>query len=204
METKKEVETKEVVTKKEASKVKHVVYSSGSSETSLSTEKLAGNLTICKEWIISIDLKLPNRSTTERRNIFSVHDNNNTAHAEQRILEASMRLHQSNFMLMIAYNIDTSQRYKFNITKKVNIGNWINIKISQINKVYETRLDYNLVYNRTNFVPKEWTSVNVLVGKAANAKENISTIVNYRNFKLKTCKTKGTNRKQQSLTSKTV
>ena len=62
--------------KKETAKVKHEVYSSGSSVTTLSTKTLAENLTICEEWKLSIDLNLPNRSTTEWKNIFSLYFDN--------------------------------------------------------------------------------------------------------------------------------
>ena len=87
--------------KKEITNVNHEVYSSGSSVTTLSTKTLAENLTICEEWKLSIDLKLPNRSTTERRNMFSLYVDKNTGQQDQHILAVSARPGQSNVLLMI-------------------------------------------------------------------------------------------------------
>ena len=99
---------------------------------------------------------------------------------------------------MIAYNADSSQTYKHNITKKVNAANWINLKISRLSGVYEIKVDYKLVYNKTNSLPTTWTNVNLVTGHT-KGKENISTIVHYRDFKVNTvdniCKTKGKNNK---------
>ena len=180
--------------KKETAKVKHEVYSSGSSVTTLSTKTLAEDLTICEEWKLSIDLNLPNRSTTEWKNIFSLYVDKNTGHPDQHILAVSVRPDQSNIMLMIAYEMSINQKLTYSITKKVNAGNWINLKISQMSGMYEIKVDYKLVYNKTNSVSKTWTSVNLVTGNT-NGKEDNSTAVRYRNFKINTCKTKGKNGK---------
>ena len=89
--------------KKEITQVKHEVYSSGSSVTTLSTKTLAEDLTICEEWKLSIDLKLPNRSTTEWRNIFSLYVDKSTGQPDKHILAVSIRPVQSNIMLMMNY-----------------------------------------------------------------------------------------------------
>ena len=47
------------------------IYSSGSSVRTLSAETLTKDLTIFDEWSLSVDLKLPNRSTTKWRKFFS-------------------------------------------------------------------------------------------------------------------------------------
>ena len=101
-------------------------------------------------------------------------------------------------MLMIAYNIDSSQAYKHETTKKVKVNDWINLKISQIGGVYETKVDYKLVYNKTSSVPKtelaKWTKVDLVTGNSdrdTNKTESGSTIVWYRNLKINTCKTSG-------------
>ena len=183
-------------TKNETSKIKHREYSSGSSVRELGTEILAENLTICEDWSLSIDLKLTNRSTTERRNIFSLYVNKNTGQLNHRILAVSMRPNQPNVMLMVVYNFDNSQSYKYNITKNVNANNWINLKISQISGIYEIEVDYKLVYNKStsSLVPITWTNVNLVTGKD-NGKGISQTIVYYRNFKINTCKTRGKLRK---------
>ena len=177
--------------KNDTSKVEHNVYSSSSSETTLNTETLAKDLHICEEWNLSIDLKLPNRSVTEWSNAFSVQVIETTdLTGGSRIPTVWIRPDQSNIMLMLAYSINTNQSYTYNITKKVNAGNWINLKISQMNGRQEVKVDYELVYNKTNPVPKTWTSLSLVTGNAGKT-ESISTSVHYRNFEIDTCKTKG-------------
>ena len=151
--------------KKETTKVQHEVYSSGSSLTTLSTKTLAEDLTICEEWKLSIDLKLPNRSTKEWRNMFSLYTDKNTGQQDQHILAVSIRPGQSNVMLKIAYDMSTSQKHTYDMTKKLNAGNWINLKISQMSGVYEIKVDYKLVYSKTNFAPTTWTNVKLITRK---------------------------------------
>ena len=171
------------------SEVKHEVYSSGSSVTKLSTEELAANQSICEEWSLSIDLKLHNRSSTQWTSIFSLNAYNNTRHQDQRILAVSIRQDQLSVMLMVSYDMHTNQSYTYTATKRVNIGNWINLKISQISGLYEVKLDHKLVYNKTNFAPTTWTNVNLITG-STNAKKNVLITTHYRNFKINTCETK--------------
>ena len=168
-----------------------MVYSSGSSVTTLSTDILAKDLTLCEEWNLSIDLKVPSRSMAKWRKIFSVQVNETThLKGDSSIPSVWIRPDQSNIMLMIAYNIKTSQSFKYNITKKVNAGNWVNLQINQMSGVYEIKVDYELVYSKTMFVPKTWKNVNLVTGDI-NGKANISTVVHYRNFKIDTCKRRG-------------
>ena len=167
--------------------IKDEAYSSGSSITTVSTMKLAEDLTICDEWKLSIDLKLPNRSTTEWRNIFSLY--NETYTLDQSILAVSIRPGQSNLMMKIANYMFTSQTYHYKVTKKVNAGNWISLKISQMKGVYEIKVDYKIVYSITNVAPKTWKKVYLITGNA-NIKEKVLTTIHYRNFKISTCKTK--------------
>ena len=138
---------------------------------------------------MSIDLKLPNRSATEWRNIFSLYVDKNTGELDQRLLAVSIRPGQSNVMLNIAYDMFTNQSYEYNVTKKVEADNWINLQISQISGLYKIKVDYKIVYNKTNFAPTTWTNVTLATGNT-NVNENVLTIVNYSNFKINTCKTK--------------
>ena len=156
--------------KKETARAKHEVYSSGSSVTTLDTKTLAKDLTICEEWKLSIDLNLPNRSTTEWGNMLSLYVDKNTGQQDQHILAVSIRPGQSNVMLMINYDMSTNQKLTYSITKKVNAGNWINLKISQMSGVYEIKVDYKLVYNKTNFAPTTWTNVKLVTEKVARKK----------------------------------
>ena len=131
-------------------------------------------------------MKLPNRSQTKWTNVFNVQVNETTDLKGDSIIPAVwVRPDQSNFMLMIAY-----KNYTYNITTKVHEGNWINLKISQANGVQTIKLDYELVHNKTNSVPKTWSNVNLVTGNT-NGMEKLSTVVHYRNFEIKTCKTKG-------------
>ena len=181
--------------KNDTSKVEHNVYSSSSSETTLNTETLAKDLHICEEWNLSIDLKLPNRSVTEWTNVFSIQVIETTDLTGGSLIPAIwVRPDQSHLMLMITYKIGTNQSYSYNTTTKLNAGNWINFKISQVNGVQEIKVDYNLVYNKTNSVPKSWTNINLVTGNI-DGKENISTTVHYRNFEINTCKLKSKNMK---------
>ena len=136
-----------------------------------------------------MDLKLPSEST-KSSNIFSLYVNGNSGQSNERILALSIQPYQSTLMLMMTYSFNNSQSYIYEIRKKVNAGNWFNLKLSQLNGSYEINVDYELVYNRTNFTPKTWTSVILGIGNF-NGNGNISTIVHYRNFKINTCKTKG-------------
>ena len=180
---------------KETTKVQHEVYSSSSSLTTLSTKTLAEDLTICEEWKLSIDLKLPNGSITEWRNIFGLYVDKSTGQLDQRLLAVSITSDQSRVTLLIVYRIHTSKIYKYKITKKVKSNNWINLKVSQMKGVYEIKVDYKLVYNKSNlqkFAPTSRTNVKLVTGKVSgkpSGEENISIIVQYRNFKINTCKT---------------
>ena len=133
---------------------------------------------------------MPNRSTTEWENIFGLYVDKSTGQLDQRVLAVSIRPDQSSVKLMIAYEVDTSQNYVYNITKKVNKGNWINLKISQMSGVYKIKLDSELVYNKNVLVPKVRTNVNLLT-KKTNGMDNISTMVYFRSFKIKTCERRG-------------
>ena len=191
--------------KKETVKVKHEIYSSGSAITTLRTKTLAEGLTICEEWTLSIDLKLPNRSETGWRNIFSLYGDKNTGPIrwlDQRILAVSMQPRKSNVKLKIAQDMIANQDYEYRVIKKrvinaknqrkkrvINAGNWINLKISQMSGLYEIKVDYKLVYNKTNAAPKTWKNVKLITEKPSG-KENNSIAVHYRNFNINTCKMK--------------
>ena len=175
--------------KNETTSVKKV-YSSGTSVSTLNSKILADKLTLCEEWSLSTDLKLPNRSTTGLRNFFSLYLNARYTKLDQRILAVSVRPDQSNVMIMLVYKTGSSQTYKNNLMKKVIGDNWINLKISQISGLYEIKIDSKLVYKKTNLTPKKWENVRLVIGNI-DGKENNSTVVHYRNFEIKTCKTKG-------------
>ena len=170
-------------------KLDHKTYASDSLVTTFSTEILSENMTICKEWKLSIDLKLPNRSTKEWRNIFVLYDDKSTGQLDQHSLAVSITSDQSRVTLLIVYRIHTSKVSKYKIRKKVNSNNWINLNLSQMKGVYEIKVDYKLIHNKFNFAPTTWTNVKLITGKTSG-KENTSIVALYRNFKINTCKIK--------------
>ena len=104
-----------------------------------------------------------------------------------------MRSDQLSVMLMVTFDLFTSQKYTYNLTKNVDAGNWINLKVSQMSGVHEIKVDYNLVYSKNvtkNFLPKMSINVNLVTGKIYGTKTT-SIIVHYRNFKINTCRMKG-------------
>ena len=147
---------------------------------------LATNLTICGDFDLSIDLKFPNRSMSKLTKLFSLQVTNGTRNTNgltvgSSILTVSVQPSQSDVTLMITYIIDKNQTFKCNVTKKLKADNWINLKISQKSGVYEIKLDYHLVYNKTNPSPKRWPNVELRTGNNYGM-ENTSAIVNYRNL----------------------
>ena len=142
---------------------------------------LAENLTICEEWELSIDLKLPrSRSETEWRKVFSVQANGIT---DWYIPTVWIRPNQ--LSVMFSHN-----SFKNFTVKNYNEDNWVNLKISQINGEQKVKVDYKLVYKKTNSLSKTWTNVNLVTGNTYG-KKNASTKTQYRNFDINTCKTKG-------------
>ena len=169
--------------------MKNEVFSFNSSVTTFSTKTLAKDLTMCEDWILSIDLELLNHSTTEWRNIFSLGVDKNNVKLDKRLLAVSIRSGQSNVMLRIANDMITNQSYEYKVTRRVNAGNWINIKISQMSGLYEIKVDYELVYSKTYFAQNVWSNVKLVTGKTY-VNEKVLKVVNYRNFRMNTCKTK--------------
>ena len=108
---------------------------------------------------------------------------------EKRILAVYIRPDQSNIMLKIVCYNDTDKSFEHILTKKVSASNWINLKISQKSVVNEVKIDYKLV-SKIHFPPKTWAHVNLMT-ENTYGKENVSTFVYYRNFKITTCTTKG-------------
>ena len=130
---------------------------------------------------------MPNQSTTEWRNIFGLYHYKKITQQYKLLLAVSVKTDQSKVTLKIDYRWDISKSYKHKITKKVNTNNWINLKISQMNGRYEIKVDYKLVYSKVIPVPMTSVDFKLITGKPG-AKENISNIGHYRNFKINTCK----------------
>ena len=166
------------------------VYSSGSSVMALGTQPVYTGFMICEDWALSVDLKLTNQSTTKWRKVFSLQNDgsSNLPHGS-RIPAVWVRPDQSNVMLMVAYSIKTNPTFTFNITTKFNTGNWINLKISQINGIYEVKVDYRPVYRVSSSIYNTWNKVNLAIGDTYGTL-HLSAVGYYRNFDIITCKRK--------------
>ena len=106
--------------------------------------------------------------------------------AGSRIPEVSFRQNQSDIMLRVTYDLNTYPTFTHDITHTFSTGNWINLQISQINGVYEIKVDYKQVYNTTINTPKKWRNVNLLMGNTYGT-EYVSTVGHYRHFSIITC-----------------
>ena len=142
---------------------------------------------MCTDWSLSIDLKLSNQSTTKWSNILSLQAKGSASMtADFHIPAVWIRPNQKNVMLMVAYNLDTNPHYAFNITTRFNTGNWINLQMTQINGVFEIKVDYKKVYSIANSMPKKWRNVDLVTGNT-NGTRYVLPIGYYRNFDIITC-----------------
>ena len=170
-------------------KLNHIIYSSGSSIKKLVTENISENRMLCEEWVISIDLKF-NKLTTAWKNIFSLQVKGRTNFtAGSRIPAVWVRSVPSKLdyvMLMIANNINANPNYLYNIIVESNANKWTNLKINQINKIYEIKVDNKPVHRVVNLNPRKWRNVDLTIGNTYGT-GNISDIGEYRNFEINTC-----------------
>ena len=155
-------------------------YSSGSLITALDTKTLDTNLFICENWVVSIDLKLTEQSTTKWSNIFSLQLNSSV-----EILALWVRPNQSHLALLVDYNLNNTIKHSFNASIKFNIDNWLNVRVSQVNEVFEIKVDYRQVHNITNFTAETWRYVNIVTGNINETE--ILAVAQYRNFDIVTC-----------------
>ena len=177
------------IDEKQKYKLNHRIYSSGSSIKKLVTENISANRILCKEWVISIDLKF-NKLTTAWKNIFSLQvkgRTNFTAGSSIPAVWARSVPSKLNYaMLMIAHNVDANPNYMYNIMVKSSANKWTNLKIRQINEIYEIKVDNKLVHRVANFNPRNWRNVDLTIGKT-HGKQTFSDIGEYRNFEIITC-----------------
>ena len=73
--------------------------------------------------------------------------------------------------------------YYATIGLNLDTNNWINLKISQSNGVFEIRLNDQLVRWGTNINPKVWTNVDVVMGNTYGNQWESAT-GEYRNFEI--------------------
>ena len=148
---------------------------------------------MCEDWVLSIDLKLTNKSTKEWSSVYSlsvlrfqpeVFSNGSANLKNGSSLQAVwLRQDESNVMFTVVYN-PIGIKFTFNVTKKFD--NWINLKISHLDGVYKIKVDYKEVFNTKIVVSKMWYKIILVMGNA-NGTGFISAIGQYRNFDIITC-----------------
>ena len=77
------------------------------------------------------------------------------------------------------FGTESNHVFNFPTFIKFNTGSWINLKISQNNKVYEIKVDDKLVHKEINSKPEAWSNVKVVIGSPTGSGE-------YRNFEIYT------------------
>ena len=77
--------------------------------------------------------------------------------------------------------------YNFNILdekEKFNTGNWINVRVSQINGVYEYKVDGKVLHTAVNSNPHTWKNVKVIMGNRYGKASVKTALGEYRNFRV--------------------
>ena len=76
--------------------------------------------------------------------------------------------------------------YNFNsYGTKYNTGNWVNLKISQINGLYEVKIDGKLIHTANNAKTQTWQNVKVVIGNTYGNHAFQSSAGQYRNFEIR-------------------
>ena len=170
------------------------IFSSGSSVTKMiGTKTLKTGLKLCEDWDLSIDLKLPNQSTTQWKNVFGLQVEGTTNEGPgSRVPAVFIQKDQAQVKLHVSYTpFGTKSNHYYNFPNSFNTGSFINLKISQNNKVYEIKVDDKLVHKATNPNPKSWSNVKVVVGNTYGKTFYSTALGDYRNFEIYTCSSSG-------------
>ena len=169
----------------------------------LGTKIVDKGLFLCEDWVLSIDFKLADQSTKNWNNLFGLQvgpwtpQNQSLKHkfvdfgngdrtAGSHILAVWVQTDRSNVMLLIKSNLNNNPNFSYNTTTKFDKYNWINLKISQTNELYEIKVNYKKVFNVTNSTPEKWMNVNLVMGNTYEARY-ISAVGHYRKLKIITC-----------------
>ena len=75
--------------------------------------------------------------------------------------------------------------YYFTPKTKYNTGRWVNLKISQVNGVYEVRIDDNLIHTANNAEAQIWRNVKVVIGNTYDNYAFKSSAGEYRKFEIR-------------------
>ena len=161
-------------------------------------EILATGLTICEDWKLSVDLKLPSQPTPYWLNVFGVQVWSAIYGTPGAFIPAVWILkNQKEIYLHICNAVVDNHNYCFNTQTKWNTGNWINLKLSQINGIYEIRVDNKLQHKVTNTQPRTWNNVSVVIGNSYASKKGKykPAVGEYQNFELDPCEKAATTTK---------
>ena len=153
-----------------------------------SNKVLATGLTICEDWKLSVDLKLPNQLTDKWLNVFGIQ----VATARDstyggRIPAIWINAKKQDIYLHICNSMNNQLNVCYNTKTKWNTGKWINLKLSQTNGLYEIRVENKLVHQVVNQTPRMWNNVKVVAGNTYNNNRFVPASGQYRDFKMKTC-----------------
>ena len=152
---------------------------------------LASGLTICEDWKFSVDLKLPSQPTNKWLNVFGVQ----VATAKHgtygaRIPAILIKANEKDIYLHICNSMNNQPSVCYNTKAKWNTGNWINLKLSQTNGLYEIKVENVLVHKVVNKTPRKWNNVKIVAGNIYGRFGHYKPASGeYRNFKMNTCET---------------
>ena len=68
--------------------------------------------------------------------------------------------------------------------QKFNTGDWVNVRVSQINDVYQYRVNGKVLHTATNSNPQTWKNVKVIMGNRYGNGAFKTALGEYRNFKV--------------------
>ena len=91
----------------------------------------------------------------------------------------------------ITVALDNNPNYAFNLNEpgeKFNTDSWVNVKLSQIDGVYEYKINNKVLHQKVNSNPQIWRNVKVVMGNRygnPNSDSGLqSAIGEYRNFRI--------------------
>ena len=94
----------------------------------------------------------------------------------------------------ITVALDNNRNYAFNLNEpgeKFNTDSWVNVKLSQIDGVYEYKINNKVLHQKANSNPQTWENVKVVMGNRYATYK--SAIGEYRNFRINTSSSKKNN-----------
>ena len=127
------------------------------------------------------------------KNVFGLQVEGTTnAASGLRVPAVFIQKDQAQVKLQVSYNpFGTKGNHYYDLPNSFNTGSFINLKISQNNKVYEIKVDDKLVHKATNSYPKSWSNVKVVMGNTYGKTIYSTALGDYRNFEIYSCSSAG-------------